>query len=169
MMRALGTVPLTLLLALGLGGCGGQDDDSRQAVEDAVRQADETIDGVVHQVAAALRLDGAQGSRSFTICGESYAPRGVVMQNFLRFTSSGELTQENAFTATVGLLRDDGWTVDDPANRVSVVGTKGPLTLRVEIHPSLVQVGVTAPCIETSDGIAEEYADRPTTDLTWSS
>ncbi|WP_141003751.1 hypothetical protein [Nocardioides humi] len=173
MTRMLGTAPLVVLLALGLGlsGCDGSGSGGsadRAAVDEVEQQADAALDGVLHDVAAALRLDGAQGSRSFTICGESYAPRGVVMQSFVHFDASGELTREKATATTVGLLEDDGWTVDDPDNTVILKAAKGRLVLHVQIGPSLVQVDLVSECVETSDAVAEEYADRPTVDLAWS-
>ncbi|WP_418058100.1 hypothetical protein [Pimelobacter simplex] len=171
MTRTLGIVPLTVLLALSLGlsGCGNKDEAGRAAAHEAELQADAAIDGVLHRIAAALGLDEAKGSRSFTRCGESYAPRGVVMQNFLNFRATNDLTHEQATATTARLLRDDGWTVAEPDNPVFVSGAKGPLTLRVEIATAMVVVDLVSDCIETSDDVVEEYTDRATVDLTWAS
>lgn len=159
-------VVLALLLTVGLSGC--DDDADRAAVDDVVAAADAALDGVLHQVADTLVLSGAEGNRSFTVCGDDLAPRGVVMNDFVRFDSSGDLGQEEATAAAVGLLDDDGWTVERADNPGIVTATKDGLVMRVEITASLVQVHLRADCIETPRDLAEEYADRSTVDLDWS-
>jgi len=171
MTRTLGILLLALALALGLAGCGSdrsENDGGSPAVDDVEKAADDAVDGVLHRVAAALGLERAKGSRSFTICGESYAPRGVVLQGFLNFQAAGGLTHDEATAATVGVLEDDGWRVADPDNPVFVEGKKGALTLRVEISASLVVVDLVSDCVETSDRVAKDYAARPKVELAWS-
>ena len=173
-MRLLGNaraVPLALMLALllviGLTGC--DDEADRTAVDDVVRAADDARVGVLHEIADALVLTGAEGTRSFSICGDQLAPGGVVLNDFVHFGSSGELTQEKATATVAGLLEADGWTVADPANQVALNATKADLALNLLITPAQVQVHLRAECIETSRKVAEDYDDRPKVGLAWSS
>ncbi|TQK69859.1 hypothetical protein [Nocardioides sp. SLBN-35] len=169
-MRLLGIAaapPLALLLAVGLTGC--DDDADRTAVDEAVTSADDARAGVLHDIADALVLSGADGSRSFSICGDDLAPGGVVLNDFVRFGSSGELTQEKAVATAVGLLEADGWTVEDPDRRASLSATKGELVLNLRIDPAQVQAHLRAECVKTSRKVAEEYDDRPEAGLIWSS
>ena len=93
---------LALLLVIGLTGC--DDEADRTAVDDVVRAADDARAGVLHEIADALVLTGAEGTRSFSICGDQLAPGGVVLNDFVHFGASGALTQEKA-TATRGRKR----------------------------------------------------------------
>lgn len=168
-MRLLGNalaLTLAVLLAAGLTGC--DDEADRTAVDDVVRAADDARAGVLHDIADALVLTGAEGSRSFTICGDKLSPGGVVLNDVVHFGSSGELTQERATDTAVGLLEADGWTVEDPANQVALSATKGDLALNLRITPAQVQVHLRAECIETSRKVAEDYDGRPKVDLRWS-
>ncbi|GAA3533524.1 hypothetical protein [Nocardioides daeguensis] len=175
-MRLLGNalaLPLALLSAAALSGC---DDEAptpaavgRTAVDDVVAAADDARAGVLHELADALVLTGAEGTRSFTTCGDDLAPGGVVLNDFVRFGSSGELTQEKATATAVGLLEADGWTVDDPDNQVALNATKGELVLHLRIDPAQVQVDLGSECVETSRKVATEYDDRPKVGLAWSS
>ncbi|MBM0126446.1 hypothetical protein [Pimelobacter simplex] len=169
-MRLLGNavaLPLVLLLAAGLSGC--DDEPGRTAVDDVVRAADDARAGVLHDIADALVLTGAEGTRSFTVCGDDLSPGGVVLNDFLRLGSSGELTEEKATATAVGLLEADGWTVEDPDNKVALSATKGELVLNLRIDPGQVQVHLRAECTRTSREVAEDYDDRPKVDLAWSS
>jgi hypothetical protein len=174
-MRPLGTaaaLPLALLLAAGLAGCDGEADGTsvgRTPVDDVVEASDDARAGVLHEIADALVLTGAEGTRSFTVCGDDLAPGGVVLNDFVRFGSSGELTQEEATATALGLLEADGWRVDDPTNQVALSATKGELSLNLQIAPAQVQVHLRAECIETSRKVAEAYDDRPKVGLSWSS
>jgi hypothetical protein len=169
-MRLLGNaraLPLALLLTVALTGCDEEED--RTAVDDVVEAADDARAGVLHEIADALVLSGAEGTRSFTICGDDLAPGGVVLNDLVQFSSSGELTQEKATAAAAGLLEGDGWTVEDPANQAALSATKGELALNLRITPAQVQVHLRAECITTSRKVAEDYDDRPKVGLTWSS
>lgn len=168
MKRLLGTAPLLLALALALtlGACDGGDDDSRDLVDDAEGQATAAIDGVLHDIAAALDLEFGSGSRSFVICGESYAPRGVQMNNFLNFEPGG-LDDAEAIDSTAEVLEADGWTVKRLGAPI-VEGAKGLLTLRVEVGPAAVAVDISnTECLETTDDVARKTQDRPQVDIEW--
>ncbi|GAA4091070.1 hypothetical protein ACFFOS_25705 [Nocardioides kongjuensis] len=169
-MRLLGNavaLPVALLLAAGLTGC--DDEADRTAVDDVIAAADDARAGVLHEIADALVLSGAEGSRSFTVCGDDLAPGGVVLNDLVRFGSSGELTQEKATATAAGLLEADGWTVEDPAGQTALSATKGDLSLNLRIAPAQVQVHLRAACIRTSRKVAEDYDDRPEIGLAWSS
>ncbi|MCX6402131.1 MAG: hypothetical protein NTX33_19640 [Propionibacteriales bacterium] len=166
MKRLLGTAPLLLALALTLGGCNRGDDDSRDLVDDAEDQATAAIDGVLHDIAAALDLEFGSGSRSFVICGESYAPRGVQMRNFLNFEPGG-LDDADAIDAAAGALEADGWTVKRLGAPL-IEGAKGLLTLRVELGPAAVAIDISnTECLDTTDDVARKTQDRPQVDIEW--
>jgi hypothetical protein len=166
MKRLLGTAPFLLALSLFLGGCNGGDDDGRDLVDDAEGQAATAIDGVVHDIATALDLEFGSGSRSFVICGESYAPRGVQMRNFLNFEPSG-LDDADAIDTVAGVLEADGWTVERRGAPL-IEGAKGLLTLRVEVGPAAVAVDISnTECLDTSDDVARKTQDRPQVDIEW--
>jgi len=167
-MRLLGTASLTLAvpLALALLGLSACDDDAdRAAVDRVVAAADDARGGVLHRIAQALALGDADGSRSFTVCGDALAPGGVVLNDVVRFDSAGALTEQEAASAAAGLLEDDGWQVRRPGDPRIVSATKGDLTMRLEITPAQLQVDLGSGCIETSREVAEEYDDRPRIEL----
>lgn len=166
MKRLLGTAPLLLALALTLSGCIGGDDEGIALVDDAENQAVAAIDGVVHDIAAALGLEFGSGSRSFGICGESYAPRGVEMLNFLNFEAVDSL-DDAAGAATAEALEADNWTVER-ISETRIKGTKGLLTMLVEIGPAAVGVDISnTECLDTSDDVARKTQDRPQVDIAW--
>ena len=142
-----------LLTLVALVGCG-RDEAGRAAVSAAVRQSDAVVAGALHRLAAALRLDPAVGRRSFTICGDTLAPRGVVVRTFLRFPSTSGIPPER----TAAVLRNEGWST----------GRQGQLTLDVQDAGDAVLVSVVSDCVATSRRVAREYDERPPTDVPWS-
>ncbi len=172
MMRALGRLTLACVLAAGLAGCGDDGGDGGSGkggaglVEDAEQRADAAIDGVVHAIAAKLGLTFGSGGRLFAICGESYAPGGVRMRNFLNFEPSGVPDEETA-AATTEVLTSEGWTIVRPGNPSIVQGEKDGLLLRVELGPGAVVVELSSDCLDTSDDVARETQKRPRTDISW--
>ncbi len=162
-----GILTLVTAAAAAATGCGGPADSTGAvAVEAVVAEVDRVLGDLVPDLVRALRLDGARGSRSFTICGDRAAPRGVVVNTFVRFgSSSSDLTRAEA-TATVAVLLDAaGWTIDDPANRALLTADRGRLELHVTITPSLVQLDLGSACVATPDLVARAYDDRPVADL----
>lgn len=165
MKQTLGITSLLLLLPLVLAGCGS-DEEGRQAVADAEAEAEATVDGVVHDIAAALDSAFTSGSRHFAICGDTYAPRGVILRSSLNFEST-ELGADEAVTAAAQALEADGWQVVRPENPAIVEGEKGVLVVRVEVGPALVAVKVSTECVETTDDVARETQDREVQDIVW--
>ncbi|MDQ6527267.1 hypothetical protein RB608_26875 [Nocardioides sp. LHD-245] len=167
--RRMPAVAVLLLLAAAPSGCGDPGRSSRptgaRAVEAVVAEADRALDGVLRDLARTLRLGGAQGSRSFAVCGDTGAPRGVVSNVFVHFTSASELTHQEATTAAAELLAADGWAVVDPHNQALLTATRSRLTLHLRIGPSLVQVDLGSECVETSAALAGAYDDRPVAEL----
>lgn len=154
-----------LASALGLGGCSSGDGDHERV--DAVETAAlDTVDGVLHDISAAVAMPFNAGSHSFVICGESYAPRGVIHRVFFNFESPAELTNEAAIDATVDLLEGDGWQVERPRNPQVVIGEKGRSTLRLEFG-GIVVGQLKSDCVETSNQVAREYSDRSNADIEW--
>ncbi|MBM7516123.1 hypothetical protein [Nocardioides nitrophenolicus] len=161
-----------VVLAFGLplvtAGCAAGAGAGRADVAAVVRDADRARAGVLHEIAAQLGLGGVRGSRSFAVCGDDLAPRGVVLEDFVHLDSSGELAPPEATAAAVGLLRDDGWRVADPAGPL-LTATRGALVLHLVLGAALVQVDLSTRCVATSRAVAEAYADRPVEDLPWPS
>lgn len=157
-MRRLGIVSLLGLLALGVAGCGGDEDD-RAEVDDVEQQAAEAVDGVLHDVAERTGATFVGGNRFFSPCGPAYAPRGVVMRSHLQLGSPAELPSDAAADLAGTLLEDDGWTVERWERAAVVEGTKGELKLKIEFD-ALTAVSIDTDCIETSDGVTEEYSGR---------
>lgn len=175
MMRTLGSLGLACVLAATFAGCGdgdggggrgGDDKGGSHLVDDAERRADAAIDGVVHDIAAALDLTFGTGGRHFAICGETYAPGGVQMLNFLNFEPGG-LPDDEAVAAASRALEDDGWKVTRPGNPAIVDGEKDGLTLRVELGAGAVVIDLTSTCLDTSDDVARETQERPRAEITW--
>ncbi|GAA3656783.1 hypothetical protein GCM10022237_16090 [Nocardioides ginsengisoli] len=142
-----------LVLALLLAGCGPSD-GGRYAVDEAVRASDAAVAGVLHRLAIALRLDAPTGARSFAICGDALAPRGVVVRTLLRFPAPSGIPPER----TAAVLRADGWAA----------GRKGVLTLRVDDAGDAVQVSLVSDCVATSREVARRYDERPPAEVGWS-
>lgn len=177
-MRRRGSAPLlapaVLVLALGPSGCtegGGPD----PAVEEVVAAADGALDGDLHELAAALRLSRPVGTRSFSLCGESYAPGGVRLRTVVRFDASDAVSPQEGRATAASVLEAAGWSLEDvaggdgPGRPVVLVAAKDRLVLRVELAWGVVQVGLRSTCVETSDDVARAYDDRPATDVEWSS
>ncbi|TNM37328.1 hypothetical protein FHP29_15910 [Nocardioides albidus] len=182
-MRLLGnarrTLPALILLVLAGGLAACSDDPATQPkrsgaddpVPRVVQDADAALDGVLHRIADELGLTWATGNRFYNLCGESYAPGGVVMDTLFRFDSSDVLTLEQGIEKIRALLEEDGWTVKKPvANPDSVIlrATKGVLDLHLELAGGLLQGHLGSDCIETSDDVAREWADKPDAELDWS-
>lgn len=165
MKRALGITSLLLLLPLAFGGCGG-DEEGQQAVAAVEAEAEATIDGVVHDIAAALDTAFASGSRHFAICGDTYAPGGVILRGSLNFESTG-LGDDAAISAAAEALEADGWRVLRSEDPTIVEGEKGVLAVRVEVGPALVAVKVSTECVETTADVARETQDREVQDIVW--
>lgn len=151
---------------LGLGGCGGDDDD-RARVDAVETAALEAVDGVLHDISTAVEMPFNAGNHSFVICGESYAPRGVIHRVSFNFGPPAELTNDDAIQATVDLLEGDGWQVERPPNPRVVIGEKDRNTLRLEFGGGLVGAQIKSDCVETGNDVAREYADRANADLEW--
>lgn len=171
MMRTLGTITLACVLAAGLAACGddGPGDDQGGGaglVDGAERLADDAIDGVIHDLAARLELSFGSGGRLFAICGESYAPGGVRMRNFLNFQPSG-VPDEASAAAASEVLTADGWTIVRPGNPQIVQGEKDGLSLRVELGAGAVVVELSSDCLDTSDDVARRTQERPRAEITW--
>ncbi|WP_408898420.1 hypothetical protein ACJ5H2_04755 [Nocardioides sp. R1-1] len=168
-------VPAALLLAFGPSGCTAGGGGSHPAVEEVVSAADGLVEGELHEIATALRLGGPVGSRSFSLCGESYAPGGVRLRTVVRFDSSDTVSPREGRAAAAAVLEAAGWSVDRdgepaPGERVVVLtATKDRLVLRVELAWGVVQVGLRSTCVETPDDVARTYDDRPATAVEWSS
>lgn len=154
-----------LVSVLGLGGCSSGDED-RERVDAVETAALDAVDGVLHDISAAVEMPFSAGSHSFVICGESYAPRGVIHRVFFNFESPAELTNEVAIDTTVGLLEGDGWHVERLRNAQVVIGEKDRSTLRLEFG-AIVVGQLKSDCVETSNALAREYSDRSTADIEW--
>lgn len=164
MKRALGITSL-LLLPLALAGCGS-DEEGRGAVADVEAEAEATIDGVVHDIAAALDSSFTGGSRHFAICGDTSAPGGVILRGSLNFEPT-DLGDDEAVAAAASALEEDGWRVARPENPTIVEGEKGVLAVRVEVGPALVAVKVSTECVETTADVARETQGREVQDIVW--
>ncbi len=157
-MRRLGTISLLGLLPLGVAGCGGDEVD-RAEVDGVEQQAVDAVDGVLHDLSERTRAEFVSGNRFFSVCGAGYDPRGVVMRSHLQLGSPAELPSDDAADLAGTLLEDDGWTVERWKQAAVVEGAKGELNLRIEFD-ALTVVSIHTDCIETSDGVAEEYSGR---------
>ncbi|WP_435771885.1 hypothetical protein [Nocardioides sp. SYSU DS0651] len=174
----LGTDRLVLLAAAALAsplvaGCGGGDDEGGRAEVDQVDQVDQVeeqavdaVDGVVHDVADATGIAFVSGNRFFSICGESYAPRGVVLRSFLQFEPS-ELPDAEAADRAAESLAAGGWDVEQRSGSAVVEAAKDDLRMKVEFGPAAAVVGLNTDCVETSDDVAREYDDRDDVEVEW--
>jgi hypothetical protein len=148
-----------LAVLLLLAGCApaGRDGE-RRSIEAAVRASDAVVAGVLHRLAASLDLGPPAGTRSFTICGDALAPRGVAVRTFLRFPSTSGIPPERSAAVRAAVLEADGW----------VAGRKDTLTLHVEDAGDAVQVSLVADCVATSRALARDYDERPPVAVGWS-
>jgi hypothetical protein len=168
MPRRLGIVAQLCLggvLTLFAGGCS--DDDADVAKVRAVeQQALDAVDGVLHDIAERADMEFEVGNRSAAICGESYAPRGVNLRVFVRLGPPAELTLDDAMAVAGEALAGDSWEVDPTRRERLVIATRDDVEMRIEFG-IVVQVDITAGCIETAGGVAREIAEEPSEELTW--
>lgn len=171
---ALGLVVLVLALSVALVACGDSggdgggtemDDDARvAALEDDVAAA---RDAVARAIADEVGVEFLGGTRRFGWCGESYAPRGVRLDEHLRFAPSA-LGVTGAVDAAARVLEEHGWAVERAGNPGIVSGSKGAVRVRVDVGPAAVQLDLGNPdCVETADGVARAFAERATEDVVW--
>jgi hypothetical protein len=172
---ALGLTLVLVALTVALVACGDTSDGGRRDMDDDAKvtaledDVSSARDGVVRAVAAALGSDFVGGKRRHRWCGESYAPRGVRLDEHLRFAPS-PLGVQGATDAAARVLEEQGWTVERPGNPAVVVGTRGAVEVRVEAGPAAVQLDLGNPdCLETSDDVARAFADRDSADVAWES
>lgn len=164
--RILGAALVLLVLPTVLAGCG-DDDASRSDVEDLEDALDAAREAVVHDLAAAAQVTFTSGTRRFVWCGESYAPRGVDIDEHLLFEPS-PLGDEQAVDAVAEVLEEHGWSVERPANPAILIGTKDLLEVRVQVGGAAFQLDLrNADCLETTDGVAREVNDRDSEDVEW--
>jgi hypothetical protein len=163
MWRRLGITAMVGALVLGVGGCGDEDAD-RAKVEAADEDFVAAVDGVLHDVAGRVGLEFKGGDRHYVICGESYAPGGVIINGFVRFGPPRGLLQAEATDAVIEVLEGDGWEVERPPNPDMLLGAKGDVRLTFDMRG--VQVHVKTECIETSGDVARAYQDKDV-DLEW--
>lgn len=149
-----------------LVGCGGDDGQDRARVETVERHALAAVDGVLHDIATDLELEFGGGNHFFAICGESYAPQGVIHQVITNFSPSA-LTDVESVARVTTLLDEAGWVVEAFPNPAVVEGTQEDNTLRLEFGPAAVSATVRSDCIETSDGFARDQADVEAADIDW--
>lgn len=164
-MRWLSAV-VVLGVAACLAACGGDPDAERAAVDETEELALAAVDGVVHEVADATRLEFSSGDHDFVTCGESYAPGGVIHRVSLHF-GPPDATVERAIERAAEALEADGWEVERPGNPAIVEGVRGSNTLRFHFGGAATEVSIRSSCVETSDDMAKEYADRPNADIAW--
>lgn len=152
--------------ALGMAGCGGDPDAERADVGETEKAALEAVDEVVHDVADTTRLEFHSGDHDFVICGEGPAPRGVIHRVSLHF-GPPDSTVDRAVQHAAEALATDGWEVEQPVNDAIVQGVKGDHTLRFHFGGAGTEASIRSSCVETSDDLAEEYADRANVDIDW--
>ncbi|HVK28098.1 MAG TPA: hypothetical protein VM575_07140 [Nocardioides sp.] len=157
---------VVLGVALGMAGCGGDPDAERAEVDETEQAALAAVDEVVHDVADATRLEFHSGDHDFVICGESYAPRGVIHRVSLHF-GPPDTSVERAVEQAAEALATDGWEVGHPGNPAIVEGVRGSNTLRFHFGGAATEVSIRSSCVETSDDVANEYADRANVDIDW--
>lgn len=156
-----------LLALLGLLVAGCSDDEGDRAKVDAVeQQALDAVDGVLHDIAERTGMEFEAGTRSAAICGESYAPRGVRIRVFARLGAPAELSDDAALAVAQEVLVADGWQVEPTGRERLVRTTRDELEMRLDFTSGL-QADITAGCIETSNDVAREVADRPARDVAW--
>lgn len=148
-----------------LGGCSGdgdtEGDDERQRVDAAVDASYDARDGVLAAFAEAAGLRPASGQLRFSTCGESYAPRGVITHLTATYAPSSVVSTEQTLRTAADELETAGWTVDAAGGDGPLVAESGDLTAQVEAGGAAVLVRLTSACIETSDDVALDYAERP--------
>ncbi|WP_157537253.1 hypothetical protein [Nocardioides sp. Root190] len=168
MKARLGTAaaPLAGLMVVLAGCSAGGDTEDRSRFEALEQEALDVVDGVLHDIAGETDMAFEAGTRATSICGESYAPRGVKLRVFARFAAPAEMATDDAMAATGEALTGDGWELDPQPRERIVLATREDLEIRFDFA-GVVQVHITAGCIETSDGVAREIGDRPTKDLDW--
>lgn len=157
---------VVLGVALGAAGCGGDPEAERADVDETEELALAAVDGVVHDVADGTRLEFRSGDHDFVICGETYAPGGVIHRVSLHF-GPPDATVERAIERAAEALEADGWDVERPGNPAIVEGVRGSNTLRFHFGGAATEVSIRSSCIETSDDVAKEYADRANVDIDW--
>lgn len=165
--RRIGMLGLVGVIATPLlAGCGGSDDDDRARVDAVERHALEAVDGVLHDIASDLQMEFGAGNHFFVICGESYAPRGIIHRAIANFSPS-VLTEAESVTRATTILDEAGWTVETFPNPDIVEGTQQDNTIRLEFGPAAVSVTVRSECVKTSDGFARDQAEVDDADLEW--
>lgn len=157
---------VVLGVAVGMAGCGGDPDAERAEVDRTEQAALAAVDGVVHEVADATRLEFTSGDHDFVICGESYAPGGVIHRVSLHF-GPPDASVERAVEQAAEALAAGGWEVERPGNPAIVDGVKGASTLRFQFGGAATEVSIRSSCVETSGDVANEYADRANVDIGW--
>lgn len=162
--RVLG-IPAALVLLLGVAGCGSSDRD-RARVEAAEGRVGDAVDGVLHTIAAALDAPFEAGNRTWSICGESYAARGVIVGAFVRLGAPEDLTDDDALATIRDELVADDWKLDGEPAATGFFARKADVSLFIQTG-SAVQVTVRTECVETDGGTAKEIAKRKTRDLGW--
>lgn len=164
--RILGAALVLPVLPTVLSACG-DDDASRSDVQDLEHALDATREGVVHDLAAAAQVTFTSGTRGFVWCGESYAPGGVDINEHLLFAPS-PLGDERSVEAVAGVLEEQGWAVERPANPTILIARKDLVEVRVQVGPAAFQLDLrNADCLETTDGVAREVNDRDSEDVEW--
>ena len=165
-VRAVVVLGVAMGATMGMAGCGGDPDAERTEVDRTEQAALAAVDGVVHEVADATRLEFTSGDHDFVICGESYAPGGVVHRVSLHF-GPPDTSVERAVEQAAGALEAGGWDVEHPGNPAIVEGVKDAHTLRFHFGGAATEVSIRSSCVETSDDVANEYADRANADIDW--
>lgn len=168
-MRLLGIGSMVGALALALSACGDGDGgggEDRSRIDRAEADVQAAVDGVLHEIAAQAGLAFQAGNRFFVICGESYAPGGIHVNNHLLFHGPAELPTRDAIEQAVQVLDADGWRVKRPPQPEVFTATKGVVVLRLDFRGP-VQIDADTECIQTGGHVARETSKRPDAELRW--
>ena len=158
---------VALSVALATSGCSGDDDpvDQRDDVADrtaSVQAAAQTLIPAVGDGVGVLSYSSS-GQARWQICGMPPSPSGAEYVAEVSITATESVPSSYA-DSIVAAVESQGWTIDSSTADV-IVAVNDDLELTARYQGGVINLMISAPCLDVSGDDAERLADLPADDL----